>query len=87
MAKRVLVFLARGAEDPEVVNTVYILRDSDIEVTLAGVEGPEPVRTERNILITPDCGINDIVNESFDAVIVPGGLVGAEVCEKVIFVS
>ena len=70
----------------ETVIIVDTLRRGGIEVTLAGVSGADSVVCSRKVKIVPDVGMSQIENESFDAVIVPGGLKGAEECATVTFV-
>lgn len=83
MVKKALVFLADGAEEMETVITVDVLRRAGIEVTLAGVKGDQTVLCSRNVRIQPDCALDKVSNDQFDAVIVPGGLKGAEACATV----
>ncbi len=75
------MFLAKGAEEMETVDT---LRRADIDVTLVGVESAEPVLCSRNVTIVPDKALSAVAQEVFDTVIVPGGLKGAETCANVI---
>jgi hypothetical protein len=84
MSKKALVFLAEGAEEMETVITVDTLRRAGIEVTLAGLQGDQPVLCSRNVKVVPDVSLSTVENETFDAVIVPGGLKGAEACGNVI---
>ena len=79
-----LVFLAKGAEEMETVITVDTLRRAGIEVTLAGLEGVDAVLCSRNVRIVPDVALSNVENNIFDAVIVPGGLKGAETCATVL---
>lgn len=37
----------------------------------------------RNVKIVPDCSLESVAGQEFDAVIVPGGLKGAETCASV----
>ncbi|MCB9636532.1 MAG: DJ-1/PfpI family protein, partial [Sandaracinus sp.] len=72
-----LVLLAEGAEEMEVVILVDVLRRGGIEVTLAGLDGPEPVRCSRGVLLTPDVGLADAPADP-DVLVLPGGAGGAE---------
>ena len=85
MVKKALVFLATGAEEMETVITVDVLRRGGIEVILAGVNGDNAVLCSRNVKIVPDVSLSSVENELFDAVIIPGGLKGAEACATVIY--
>ena len=83
MGKRALVFLAEGAEEMETVITVDVLRRAGVEVILAGLNGDQSVLCSRMVKIEPDCALDNVVNDKFDAVIVPGGLKVAEACATV----
>lgn len=81
---KALVFLAEGAEEMETVITVDTLRRAGIEVTLAGLDGEQTVLCSRNVKIVPDASLDSVKSNEFDAVILPGGLKGAENCAKVL---
>ncbi|MBI1865218.1 MAG: DJ-1/PfpI family protein [Nitrospirae bacterium] len=75
MKKRVLVPLAQGFEEIEAVSVIDILRRADIEVVVAGLEeGPLAGRT--GIRIVPDSLLEDVADQDFDMVVLPGGLEG-----------
>lgn len=76
MTKTALVLLAAGAEEMEVVITVDVLRRGGIEVTLAGIDGPDPVRCSRGVVLVPDVALA-AVRGPFDMVVLPGGAEGA----------
>ena len=47
-------------------------------MTLASIHGKDPVKTAEGILIIPDAALTDIVDrDAFDAIVVPGGIVGS----------
>jgi DJ-1 family protein len=46
-------------------------------VTVAGVDGPDPIRCSRGVVITPDVAL-DSVDDNFDVVVLPGGAEGAQ---------
>lgn len=54
-----------------------------IDVTVAGVAGKEPVTCSRKVVIVPDVSIDDVSQKEFDVVVCPGGLKGAENLSKV----
>ncbi|MGB8331371.1 MAG: DJ-1 family glyoxalase III [Polyangiales bacterium] len=74
---KALVLLAPGSEEIEAVITIDVLRRGDIEVTVAGVDGPGPIRCSRGVVITPDVAL-DAVEGDFDIVVLPGGAEGAQ---------
>ncbi len=79
--KKVLVLLAPGYEELEAVSVVDILRRAGIEVIIAGtVEGPVP--SDREVKIIPDKYIDEIADEKFDLIVLPGGLRGTENLSK-----
>ena len=86
MVKKALVFLAEGAEEMETVITVDTLRRAGIDLTLAGVSGDQAVLCSRNVKVLPDVSLTSVASLEFDAVIVPGGLKGAEECATVMIV-
>jgi len=73
-----LVVLATGAEEMETVITVDVLRRGGVEVTVAGLDGADPVKCSRDVLIVPDKSLDDVMDQTFDAVILPGGAGGAK---------
>lgn len=77
MPLRTLLLLAPGYEELEAVAIIDILRRAAIEVIIAGtVTGP--VASARNVKIVPDVELEEIKNEIFDLVILPGGIDGTE---------
>ncbi len=77
-AKKALVILAPGAEEIETVVPVDVMRRAGIRVTMAGLEGREPVECSRGVRIVPDKALSEIINEDFDAVVLPGGDEGSK---------
>lgn len=74
---KALVLLAPGAEEMEAVISIDVMRRGGIDVTVAGIDGPEPVRCSRGVVITPDVSIDDVKGE-FDVLVLPGGAQGAQ---------
>lgn len=75
--KKVLVFLADGFEEIEALSVVDVLRRADLKCDLCSIEG-EYVRGTHNIIIKSDCIIDDINTDEYDAMVLPGGLPGAD---------
>jgi len=73
---RVLVPFAEGVEEIECIAVVDILRRADIEVCLASLDG-KPVRGRSNIVIEPDAGLPEVMQQAWDMVVLPGGLPNA----------
>ncbi len=77
MDKRILVLLAEGCEEMEVVIPSDLAIRAGLEVVMAGVEGID-ITGAHGISLIADCELVDIADEIFDAVIIPGGMPGAE---------
>ncbi len=75
--KSVLVIIAPGFEELEAVAVIDILRRAGLEVVSAGtVSGP--IRSARNVVILPDKLLDEVAEEAFDLIVMPGGLDGTE---------
>lgn len=74
---RVLVPLAGGCEELEAVTIVDLLRRAGIEVVTAGLE-PGPVKASRGVVLVPDRTLDEVLNEDFDMLVLPGGQPGAD---------
>lgn len=72
-----LVLLARGCEEMEAVISIDVLRRGGIDVTVAGVEGTEPIRCSRGVVITADLSLDEVTG-AFDIIVLPGGAEGAQ---------
>jgi 4-methyl-5(b-hydroxyethyl)-thiazole monophosphate biosynthesis len=74
-AARVLVPLAPGFEEIEAVAIVDVLRRAGVSVTLAGL-APGPVRGSHGIVLATDAELSSVASETFDMVVLPGGMPG-----------
>ncbi|MDA8094332.1 MAG: DJ-1/PfpI family protein [Betaproteobacteria bacterium] len=74
---RVLVPLASGFEDLEAVTIVDVLRRAGIEVVTAGLQ-PGLVEGSRKTRVQPDTLIDDVLEQEFDMIALPGGMPGAK---------
>lgn len=70
------VFLADGCEEVEALTQVDFLRRAGIKVITAGI-GKKTITGGHDIQITADAEV-DRLDEALDAVIIPGGMPGAE---------
>jgi len=75
--KSVLVPLAQGCEELEAITITDLLTRAGIEVITAGLDN-QPVIASRGICILPQTSIEKVANRSFDMVVLPGGLPGAD---------
>jgi 4-methyl-5(b-hydroxyethyl)-thiazole monophosphate biosynthesis len=74
---RVLVPLAQGCEELEAITITDLLVRAGIEVTTAGLDG-QPVTASRGTTIIPDTSIDTVLDQTFDLIVLPGGLPGAD---------
>ncbi|ORX40413.1 DJ-1 protein [Piromyces finnis] len=78
MAKSVLFLLSEGSEEMESTITIDVLRRAGLNVTVAGLQGAQPLLCSRNVVIKPDVALEDIKDKlAFDAIVLPGGNDGA----------
>jgi len=77
--KTALVLIADGSEEMESVIPINVLRRADVEVTVALVKGTNDVALcSRGVKIVADAGLDEALKTSYDAIVLPGGLGGAE---------
>ena len=77
MEKKAVIILAPGYEELEAVAVIDMLRRAGITIKIAGVdEGPVP--SARDVKIIPDCTIDEIKDETFDLIVLPGGIDSTE---------
>lgn len=76
MAK-VLVPLAEGFEEIEAITVIDLLRRAAVDVTTASQQ-TSPVTGSHGIAVMADRTLDDVVDETFDLMVLPGGLPGAD---------
>jgi 4-methyl-5(b-hydroxyethyl)-thiazole monophosphate biosynthesis len=74
---RVLVPLAQGCEELEAVTIVDLLRRAGIEVVTAGLD-EGLVKCSRGVVLLPDAVLDEVLEQAFDMIVLPGGLPGAD---------
>ena len=77
MAKKVLVPIADGTEEIEAACIIDTLRRAGAEVTVASVNQLQ-ITASRGVKIVADVLIANCINETYDAIVLPGGMPGAE---------
>ncbi|BBV09947.1 TPA: protein deglycase YajL [Providencia stuartii] len=80
MTASVLICIANGSEEIETVTTADLLVRAGIKVTLASVtdDGSIEITASRGVRIVADTPIIKMADEPFDAIVLPGGVKGAE---------
>ena len=76
-----LICLANGSEETEVVTTADLLVRAGIKVILASAEDDVDdlvITCSRGIKLIADVPLVRVVDHHYDAIILPGGLIGAE---------
>ncbi len=71
--KRALVPLADGFEDLEAVAVIDVLRRGGVEVVTAALGAARGVVTAHGIRMEADALLKDVLDEPWDAIILPGG--------------
>lgn len=74
---KILVPLAQGCEELEAVTVTDLLVRAGFEVVTAGLDN-QPVIASRGLRILPTTSIDKIMDETFDMIVLPGGLPGAD---------
>ena len=77
MAK-VLVPLANGFEDIEAVTIVDVLRRGGVEVVTASLRPETDVMSAHGIPMVADALLADVIDDEYDAIVLPGGGEGTE---------
>ena len=80
MTISVLICIAHGSEEIETVTSADLLVRAGINVTLASVteDSSLQVTASRGMKIVADTPLIKVADEPFDAIVLPGGLAGAE---------
>ncbi len=73
MSKKVAVLLAKGFEEAEAIMTIDVLRRLDIHVTTLACQDMLELTSYHNIRMFADVLLERSMDETFDAVIIPGG--------------
>ena len=77
MNKRIMVLLAEGFEEIEALATVDILRRGGVECQIVGLNNGE-VTGSHGIRVCADAQLDEISPQDYDAIVLPGGLPGAD---------
>src|SRR5471032_460709 len=80
MSVSVLVCLAPGSEEIEAVTAIDLLVRAGAKVTTASVagDGALEITCSRGVRLLADAPLVDVADNDYDAIVLPGGLQGAE---------
>jgi len=73
MKKRVLCLLFPGFEEIETVAPIDLLRRAGVEVVVASLTGDKLVTGRTQITVQADAALNDVTDQTFDLLLIPGG--------------
>ena len=82
MDKKILVPLAEGFEMIEALSIVDVFRRAGVRVDLAAVGEGLQVTSSHQVKVMADCFLTDCLEESYDLIVLPGGIPGAENLQK-----
>lgn len=82
MGKRMAAFLAEGFEEAEAIIPIDIARRAGIEVTTVSISGDIYVTGSHGIQVKADALLKDTDTESFDMLMLPGGMPGTRNLEE-----
>lgn len=75
---KVLVPVANGNEDIETITIIDVLRRGGVIVTVASVHDVKQITMANGTKIEADVLLTEVSEQLFDAVVLPGGMPGAE---------
>ena len=80
MQARVLVAIADGSEELEAITVIDLLRRAGFAVTVASVEADNrlEVTAAHGSRLVADTNIEQLLADTFDLIVLPGGMPGAE---------
>ncbi|MDW6093672.1 DJ-1 family glyoxalase III [Vibrio rhizosphaerae] len=80
MSYNILVPIATGSEEIEAVTIIDVMVRAGYHVVTASADPTEQyiVKASRGVMLTAETLLHQVVDQPFDAIILPGGLTGAE---------
>lgn len=73
-----LILLSNGCEETEAVTTIDLLTRAGISVTYASINEDREVLCSRGVIILAQKTFSQVIDQSFDVIVLPGGVKGAE---------
>lgn len=75
---KVLVPLAQGCEELEAVTLIDLLVRAEIEVVTVSLDNNHLITCSRGVVIQAQTSLESVLDQSFDLVVLPGGMPGAD---------
>jgi 4-methyl-5(b-hydroxyethyl)-thiazole monophosphate biosynthesis len=81
MSKKILVPIASGTEEMEAITIIDMMVRAGYDVTTASanLDGSLTMAASRGVTLTADCSLAEIDDQSFDAIVLSGGVGGSEI--------
>ncbi len=76
--EKVLILLAQGCEEVEAVTPIDLLNRAGFEVVSASLDEEKVIHASHGALLMAHKTLDEVLNEDFDMVVLPGGLPGAD---------
>ena len=73
MASNVLVIGFDRTAEIEMIISIDILRRADFNVTIANLDDKKHIEGDSKTLIKAETRFKDVLNDTFDAIVIPGG--------------
>ena len=73
----VLLAVADGSEEIELITLVDVLRRAEVDVTMVSVMSQRQITGAHNVQLRADALMADVMDQEFDAIVLPGGMPGA----------
>lgn len=77
LVKKILVVIAEGSEELEAVSIIDVMRRAKAEVDVASI-GEKRVRCSKGVELLAEKGIEEVVDEDYHLIAIPGGMPGAQ---------
>ncbi|OSB16927.1 DJ-1 family protein [Clostridium sporogenes] len=74
---KILVFIAEGFEEIEALTVVDVLRRANIQCDMCSITSNKKIKGAHNILVNVDKTLEEIKNDEYNALVIPGGMPGA----------
>ncbi|XP_004244263.1 protein DJ-1 homolog B [Solanum lycopersicum] len=79
---RILVPIANGSEEMEATIIIDVLRRANAQVVVASMEDKLEIVASRKVKLVADVLLDEAAKQSYDLIVLPGGLGGAETFAK-----